>query len=290
MRTLTADMEESVRSQGATLARLWKFTRLDGTVLRITDHDENIKVSGDGTYRCNIGFSPTAVVSSSINFGSQQAEVKMVMTNDGLREADVRARRWNGASAVFSVVDWANPTSSLPMFAGSFGRITLNEKSMATIEVFGLGNKSIRLAGDVFSMTCRNSLGDHKCLVNIENLRLNFTVATVTDATSFVASDLRGQPDGYYAFGQLVWDTGLNAGDPAEIQTSINVTNEVGIFFPPTSPMQIGDTGHMYPGCDLLIPTCFGKFGNVVNFNGEPYNVQPNVIPAPVSSGSVAGA
>lgn len=288
MRTISTDMAASIRTESATLAHLWKLTRKDGTVLRITDHDRDIKVGG-ATFRSSIGFSASATVSSSINFGSQQCEIKMAMTDDGLREADVRGRLWAGAQAVYYVVDWTNPTSILPMFSGSFGRVTISDANMAKIEVFGIGNQTMSLAGELYSMTCRNSLGDKKCLINIESFRVNFTVAAVLDAATIVVSDLRGQADGYYAFGQLVWDTGLNEGTANEVQTSINATNEVGLFFPPASNILIGDTGHIYPGCDLLVTTCNTKFANVVNFNGEPYNIQPRIISAPASTGSAVG-
>lgn len=290
MRTLTPDMNTSIHKEGVTLAHTWKFTRTDGTALRITDHDASIVVPGDGVYRAQIGFTASSAVNSAVNFSSQTAQCVMAMTDDGLRETDVRQKKWKNAVAVFGVVDWVNPTSLLPIFTGNFGRIVISEKHQATIEILGLGASTVKLANELYSMTCRHSLGDTGCLVNLENFRANFTVVSVTDSNTFGVSDLRGQPDGFYSLGQLIWDTGQNAGDVAEVQTSLQLTNELGIFFPMPADPQIGDTGHVYPGCELLIETCFSKFNNVVNFDGEPYNVQPRIISAPASSGSIAGA
>lgn len=284
-RTLTNDMAASLQREDATFARLWTFTRPDGAVLRITDHDQNIRVGGF-VFRSNIGFTPTAVVSSLVSFGSQQCEINVVMTDDGIREADVRARKWERTKAVFSIVDYLNPTSKLDIYAGNFGRISITEKGRATIEILGLGSDNSNVAKDLYSMTCRNSLGDALCGVNIESMRANFTVLLVTDVQTFVANNLLGRADGFYSLGQLVWDTGANAGDVSEVQTSL-LTNEIGLFFPTPKPIQIGDTGHVYPGCDLLVATCRDKFDRVrEGFNGEPFNIQPSVVYAPPSSGS----
>lgn len=283
-------MIASIHKEGATLARCWKFVRSDGVTLRITDHDANVTVAGDGTYRANVGFTASSVVISSTSFSSQQTEVTMSLTDGGMREEDIHARLWEGAQATQYVVDWANPTSAMPMFSGKFGRLTINDKGVAVIEVLGRGNDKHNIATDLYSMTCRNSLGDHKCLINIENFRCPFTVTEVVDATTFVLSNVNGQPDGYFAFGQLVWDTGENEGAVSEVQSSLLATKTVGVFFPPPGVVVAGDTGHMYPGCDLLINTCRDKFSNVLNFNGEPFNVQPRIISAPASTGSAAPA
>ncbi len=133
-------------------------------------------------------------------------------------------------------------------------------------------------------MTCRNSLGDSLCGINLETYRVNFTVLAVLDPFTIVVNDLHGKVDGYYALGQAVWDTGSNAGAASEVQTSMSLTNELGFFWPPAATVVIGDTGHVYPGCDLLIGTCQSKFNNAVNFNGEPYNPQPIIVTSPPST------
>lgn len=278
-------MVTSLGQQSATLARTWKFTRRDGKVVRLTDHDQLIRV-GSEVYRSVFGFTPSAAVSSSTSFSSQQCEITLVLSDNAVSKADVLGRKWDRALAVESVVDWKNPTSLMPVFAGHFGRIRLSEKGLAVVEVLGLGNSSTKLANEVYSMTCRHSLGDAGCTVNLEQYRVDFTVAAVADKFTFTASDLQGQADGYYAFGRLVWDTGANADETSEVQSSLKLTNEVALFYPPPSSIQIGDTGHLYPGCDLLIATCKTKFDNVLNFDGEPWNIQPRVISAPASTGS----
>lgn len=285
MRTATTDMVTSLGQKAATLARTWKFTRRDGKAVRLTDHDQPIRV-GSEVYRSIFGFTPSAAVSSSTSFSSQQCEITLVLADNGVSKTDVLSRKWDRALAVESIVDWNNPTSLMPVFSGHFGRIQLSEKGLAVIEVLGLGNSSTKLANEIYSMTCRHSLGDAGCTVNLEQYRVNFTVAAVADKFTFTASDLQGQVDGYYAFGHIVWDTGANAGETSEVQSSLKLTNEVSLFYPPASSILIGDTGRLYPGCDLLIVTCKDKFANVLNFDGEPWNIQPRVISAPASSGS----
>lgn len=282
MRSATTDMKTSLHQEQTSLCLCWKFTRNDGRILRFTDLDRDVVVGGE-TFSANVGIVTSAIVCSATRFSSQTTQVDMPLTPTGMSEADVRNRKWHGATALLSLVDYENPTSALNIFSGNFGRITINERGIATIEVLSLGNTDTNLASDVYSMTCRNSLGDNKCLVNIEALRVDFTVVTVEDDFTIIVDRLPAPSDGWFAFGQLVWDTGDNVGEASEVQTSL-LTNEIGLFYPPTNVIQIGDTGHVYPGCDLLITTCDGKFSNAVNFNGEPFNVQPGVAPAPASS------
>lgn len=290
MLTATADMKVSLANRAATLAHCLRFTRGDGTVLQITDHDQAITVSGEGVFRANIGFTAAATLSSSISFGSQSSGIKMAMTDDGMREADVRAHKWDATEVTVYIVDWKNPTSAMAIFTGTFGRITINEKGYADIEVLGLGNSNPNIGGQQYSLTCRHDLGDTGCMANIENFRCDFTVVSVTDDFTFVVDTLHGQADGYFALGQLIWDTGNNTGGAFDVQTSNLDELTIGLFYPTTDAVQVGDTGHVYPGCDKLIGTCFEKFNNVVNFDGEPYNIQPRIISLPASSGSPVAA
>ena len=40
---------------------------------------------------------------------------------------------------------------------------------------------------------------------------------------------------------------------------------------PPPSPPAIGDLVEIVEGCDKMLATCAGRFGNAANFRGEPH-------------------
>ncbi len=74
---------------------------------------------------------------------------------------------------------------------------------------------------------------------------------------------------GYYNGGLLVWETGANAGRAQEIKTWDGTT--LTYFERPFFLVNVGDRCVVHPGCDRTISTCETKFGNVLNFRGEPY-------------------
>lgn len=78
--------------------------------------------------------------------------------------------------------------------------------------------------------------------------------------------------DDFFRDGNLIWTSGANAGKVAEIITSLHANREVHLFFPSAMPIAIGDTAIVQPGCDGLLSTCIGKFNNVLNFGGSPYD------------------
>lgn len=87
------------------------------------------------------------------------------------------------------------------------------------------------------------------------------------DNRSFKPNSLP-QAAGWYDGGLLTWETGKNAGASQEVKTwdGTNIT----LFQRPFYPMAENDRYVIHPGCDKLRTTCSEKFGNILNFRGEP--------------------
>jgi uncharacterized phage protein (TIGR02218 family) len=43
------------------------------------------------------------------------------------------------------------------------------------------------------------------------------------------------------------------------------------LYEPPAFPPAAGDLVQISEGCDRMLATCAGRFGNVLNFRGEPH-------------------
>lgn len=119
-----------------------------------------------------------------------------------------------------------------------------------------------------------------------------FTGAEVVSATQWRAPwDTAGGfiADGFASFepeanwfdyGRVVWRTGNNQGIESDIDTSAAFVTSVTasssgyvdivLMDGPPLTVQVGDTLTLETGCDHEVATCSGKFGNVVNFRGEP--------------------
>ncbi len=273
MRTASAEYEEALAQETTTLALLWKVTRADGTILRFTDAVRPVEISGDGTYRADISFTSSAIFTSRTLSRGQNVTISVVMDDLGLRESDLRNRLYDNAVGEVSQVDYENPDFGvLKLFTGTFGTIKITDKKRATIEIqptSGAVGAGRTIGGEKYSQTSRASLGDARCGVDIEALKVAFTVDSASGG-SFVASELT-QDAGHWAFGYVKWLTGANAGRINTVQNSDQDTTSAFLSATPFNPIEIGDTGEIFPGCDKLVTTCRDKFDNVNNMRAEPF-------------------
>jgi uncharacterized phage protein (TIGR02218 family) len=156
------------------------------------------------------------------------------------------------------------------VYNGTWGTVQLSNLPIATVEVVPDSStiNGIGIGGEKYSQTCRASLGDSRCKVDIEALKVAFTVDSASGG-SLVSADLN-QANGYWALGFIRWLTGDNAGTTSKVQSSAATSTSVFLMGPPFYAIQAGDTGEILPGCDKLRKTCLDKFNNVLNGRYEP--------------------
>jgi uncharacterized phage protein (TIGR02218 family) len=271
MRTVSAGFDGALNQVGTTFARLWTITRKDGVTITLTDHDTDLTVDGV-LYRASVGFTSTTVLTSSLSIGSQNVQLTVPLTDLAVTEADLRHRIYEDADAVLMVADYKHPEyGTMTMFAGKVGRCVLSNKKRATIEVTSQTDPNLYVADEQYSLSCRNDLGDEKCRFPIFNFAVPITVTSVIDTMAFTVDTFLGQPNDFFAFGQLQWLTGDNESLVSDVRTTNSGLLSVGLFYPLPFPIQVGHTGKLLPGCDKNLTTCFKKFGNVINFRGEPF-------------------
>lgn len=272
MRTCSAELAADIANECTTLAHLLRITRSDGTVIRLTDATDDLSVGGF-TYSMDPSFTTSAMFTSANLTTAQNVTLTMPMTAGAVEEADVRAKRFAGATAEIFMVNYDDTSHGvMTLFSGTFGTIKLCDKHCISVEVVptasALGNKS--LPSEVYQSTCRNSLGDGDCQVDLSTARVSFTVDTV-DGSSFTASELTADDDEHFTQGFIEWLTGDNAGLKSMVSKSVQSTGTITLVAATPEAIQVGDTGYAYPGCDKLPATCFNKFDNIINFDGEPH-------------------
>lgn len=81
------------------------------------------------------------------------------------------------------------------------------------------------------------------------------------------------KPTAWFDGGVLVFETGACAGDDKALEVlSWNAdTRDLALLTPMPFAVAPGDRFRVSPGCDRRRETCKAKFGNVVNYRGEPY-------------------
>lgn len=289
MRDCSAGLAIDIAKEATTLCRLWKVTRKDGTILRFTDATEDVTIAADGTYVSNISFTCSAIFTSSALQNSQNLTITFMMDEDGVTETDVRQKLYEAADCAIYFANYEDPSHGvMTAFRGTFGKIKITDKNCAQIDVTPLaGALSGRMIGvEVYSQTCRASLGDARCGFDIEGAKVTFTVTSfsgsVVDATEFTGPD-----PNYFAQGFVKWLTGDNTGTTSMVTTN-DGSGSITLSAQPGRTIQVGDTGDIFPGCDKVASTCRDKFDRIPFMRAEPFVPGQDVLPpVPVATSGI---
>lgn len=136
------------------------------------------------------------------------------------------------------------------------------------------------------------------CTLSKANFQFLMTVISVSGTAIFVQNSVNPNNLAYHYFTFGYIETAAKT-DLYEIR-SINWSNPfstavVPVFIQVTRPfinLVPGDVVYLYPGCGKrYLEDCIGKFGNQINFGGEPYIPidPPNVIGVSTKTGSGGG-
>jgi uncharacterized phage protein (TIGR02218 family) len=271
-------------SQSYVRADLYTITLAGGGVLRYCGADTPIAANGQ-TYPLGPpiqdggGKSQRGVVVSTVDItvlADDRHTVGGVQFLDfvedlGLDGAAIRIDRAFAAS-------WADmarlgPVGSYIRFSGRFSEArALGQTGVVITASSWLDLLSVNLPCDVYQSSCLNSLGDAKCAISLAAYAVAGVVAGAVSLTT-LGSALTQAAD-YFALGKLIFTSGANSGLARTIKAYDGAGNFILIAPLPNAP-QPGDGFDAYPGCDLSMATCQGRFANLARFRGQPF------IPAP---------
>ena len=283
-KTIGAALQSAIADGTANLTRIFKVTRLDGTILRFTDHDEPIVVPSDGTYIPTTSFNVSSI-SSHITQGSSAADINIQFgaSASQITKADARAGLYRNAELSVDLVHWPDPSlGTINLLTGWFGPFVGSDNQSATVQVIGFSQKAINRIGEKYSAECRAQLGDSRCGVNRTSFSTTGTVTIVVEGGyKFVATFASNPTAGLYDLGTIEWTSGANNGSKMEIlkQENYDATDDL-VLLSEALPydIQVGDTFTALQGCDKRPVTCSTKFNNILNFRGEPFVPGPDFI------------
>lgn len=275
-KTLTAPIALHIAAAVQSLCSCWKITRTDGVILTFTDAQSPVVVNGV-TYASAVGFDPSAVETTTV-MAVDNLEVSGLLTLNFITAADVSAGVYDAAEIELFYVNRLDPNSgTLPMKRGTVGQITWQQGTFKA-EVRGLMQPFHQNIVEIFSASCRATLGDNRCKVALT--ASTGTVATVTDNRKFTDT-ARTEADGTFGYGKATFTSGLNTGYVMEVKTFVGGVVE--LLLPMPRAIAIGDTYTLLPGCDRAATTCRVRFNNLNNFRGEPDIPDPAVAMYPSS-------
>ena len=248
-----------------TLAFIWELQRSDGVALGFTSHDRDL-VRGDLRYSSAPGMLPSAVRLSE-GFDVDDVELGGALTSTALTADDLASGRWDGARLTLSAVDWTDPAAvPLRIVRGTLGAVSLNDDGFS-VALRGVAAAFDGPVSEETSPSCRAVLGDRRCRVDLRGRRRAATVSAA--AGNLVTLSAAVAADGVYDFGTLRWADGNNAGLTARILQSVGTT--ITLAEAPPMAVSVPVAVELLEGCDRQFTTCQARFGNAINFQGEPH-------------------
>lgn len=247
-----------------TMALCWRIERRDGVGLGLTAHDRDLVIDGN-RYRASPGMTPSAIRRGD-PVQADTMDVHGALMSGAIAEGDLIAGRWDGASIAIFAVDWTDPTRRVPLGEGVLGAIETADGGF-TAELRGIGVRLDAPAGEVTSPECRAELGDRRCRVAMASRRTLARIVAADEATLVV--DVEPPTADAWSGGRLRWLDGANtAGEDLVVQAAGATLTLAGL---PRFAVAAGDRVELIEGCDKSLATCAGRFGNAINFRGEPY-------------------
>lgn len=117
-----------------------------------------------------------------------------------------------------------------------------------------------------YMKSCTAVLGDWRCRVNVDALRVNGRVDSI-DGASITLTALAGYDQGYFSGGYVAWLVDSGDYDRRAID---HQDGQVLTLLGGTYGLALNQSVRVFPGCDFLFSTCQTKFNNTDNFRGIP--------------------
>jgi uncharacterized phage protein (TIGR02218 family) len=234
--------------------------------LGFTTHDRDLAIDGL-VYQAAPGMLPSAV-SVSDGFDADSVDVRGALSSGAITSEDLKAGRWDGAAVAIFMTDWRAPGAELLHVArGELGEVSMRGEGFAA-ELKGPTAALERPVVEQTSPECRASLGDKRCRMDMSGRVRTARVTALVDER-VVSVDADEPSANAWGHGRLRWIGGRNSGLVSDVRASAG--SELTLREAPVFAPAAGDLVELSQGCDRRFETCVARFGNAVNFRGEPH-------------------
>ena len=270
MKYISTQLAAHIAGEVTTLATCWKLKRRDTTVFGFTDHNMDIMFAGV-TYQASSGFTPSAIQNTG-TLSVDNLDVEGMLNAGSITEADIFAGLYDFAEIDIFQVNYSDLTQgALKLRKGWLGEVS-HFKQQFIAEVRGLTQRLAQTIGELYSASCRATLGDGRCKVNMVANTVMGTVSSSASQLQFIDT-ARTENTGIFAHGTVTFTSGANQSLSVEVKEYIysGSSGEISLVLPMPYAIAARDHYILTKGCDKTLATCFARFNNVVNFRGEPH-------------------
>lgn len=246
-----------------TVATFWRVYRRDGVALAFTSHDRDLAFAGI-RHRAAPGMVPSSIKLTT-EISADSAEVEGVLNHAAISEADLAAGLFDEAAIEIGAVDWESLEHRI-LYTGQIGQVETDRNSFSA-ELRSAKRVLDRDLVPRTSPTCRASFCGPGC--NLSSLhffsrRPLVSVDYDANRVSFGALNAVDYLDGQLRFLEGP-QTGITFGIIAADAGGLTLDRQL------TQGLTPGMRAQLREGCDHTLTTCSTRFGNAINFRGEPF-------------------
>jgi uncharacterized phage protein (TIGR02218 family) len=247
-----------------TAAAFWRVLRRDGVTLGFATHDRDLWFDGV-LHRAAPGLTPAAIRRSA-DLQPDSAEVEGALSHAAIAGEDLRIGRYDGARVLVGLVDWETLEHRV-IYRGAIQALA-EQAGHFTAE---LASRKAELQRDPIprtSPTCRAEFCGPGCALSAAGFDHPAALTGHDLDNDAVTFDLAA-PAGNFLGGTLRWldgpYAGLRAGVAGTAGTALTLDQPLDVVLP------VGTRAILREGCDRTLSTCAARFGNALNFQGEPF-------------------
>ncbi|MEM9969560.1 MAG: DUF2163 domain-containing protein [Pseudomonadota bacterium] len=190
-----------------TVCRCWAVERRDGVVLGFTDHDLPLNFDGID-FIASSGMTARAIEQTT-GLAVDNTEAVGVLSDDAIREEDIRAGLFDGASVRIWLVNWANTTVRRLIFRGALGEME-REGAQFRVELRGLAEALNTPNGRVFKAAHTES--DYGVDPGDTSFYPEVDIVSISGGVEFLLPELPGFDPAWFQRGTLRVLTGAATG------------------------------------------------------------------------------
>ena len=245
------------------VATFWRIHRRDGVTLGFTSHNRDLWFDGI-VHRAAPGMVPSAI-RRTFGLSSDSADVSGALGHDSISAADLATGRFDNAQVRIGAVDWET-LEFATFYNGSIGAVSAESDSFSA----ELRSAKADLEADFIprtSPTCRAQFCGKGCTLSAPRFTHEARLTEVdldANRVRFDAADPLKFTDG-----EIRWVDGPLAGVRMLVIAAGGAWLTVDVAL--DAAMTIGSRAILTEGCDHTLATCAERFGNAVNFQGEPF-------------------
>ena len=266
-----------MQDQTMTLCELLRLRLEDGRLFGVTSLDRDVFYD-NMWWRAYTGMD-SSVIATDTNLSVDNSEVSMLlraMAQDGLTLDQVRSGVLDNGTYQFFIINYEDTAQAHMLDAGDIGEVKVANEHSVTVELLSHAVRLRNSVGRVDSIRCRAVFGTYAnsqtgCGVNADVMWENGTITGIGDEQRRVFADssvpLKTESNMY----RVRFTSGRNR-SPRLYQVEVYslVSGTIALIEPAPFDIEVGDTFQLRPDCNKLPDDC-KKYGNFINYKGEPY-------------------